>query len=268
VDTGEMWECPDFFPLGDKHVLLYSAERKVYWQVGEFDKRDLKFYAETSGLLDHGSYYAMKSMVDAKGRRILWGWVEETRAPQACLAAGWAGSMALPRVLTLGADHRLRMEVPPEFSELCRETGRLMASPKVDVAAALARMPVAHRAARIGLRFQIGAGPCGLELRRSGTKDNSALLTLRFNGSASTPFVSFGTHSIPLAPDGEGISSLDLWIDGSVIEAFADHRQALTERCYAVADGDIFAVWEGPSYALKELSISQVTPISADRLTS
>ena len=43
VDSGEMWECPDFFPLGDKHVLLYSTERKVYWEVGTFD-RDLRFH--------------------------------------------------------------------------------------------------------------------------------------------------------------------------------------------------------------------------------
>ena len=25
VDTGDMWECPDFFPLGNKHVLLIST---------------------------------------------------------------------------------------------------------------------------------------------------------------------------------------------------------------------------------------------------
>ena len=39
VDSGEMWECPDFFPLGGKHVLLYSTERKVYWTVGDYDAK-------------------------------------------------------------------------------------------------------------------------------------------------------------------------------------------------------------------------------------
>ena len=94
-----MWECPDFFPLGGKHVLLYSVERKVFWEVGVFDKSDLKFHSETKGMLDDGYTDAMKSMADEKGRRILWGWVEESRTPEECLAAGWAGSMALPRVL-------------------------------------------------------------------------------------------------------------------------------------------------------------------------
>ena len=31
VDAGTMWECPDFFALDGHHVLLYSTERKVYW---------------------------------------------------------------------------------------------------------------------------------------------------------------------------------------------------------------------------------------------
>ena len=100
VDTGEMWECPDFFPLGDKHVLLYSTEGKVYWEVGTFDKSDLRFHSETKGLLDHGSYYAMKSMVDAKGRRILWGWVQETRTPEECESCRMGGrDGAAPRAL-------------------------------------------------------------------------------------------------------------------------------------------------------------------------
>ncbi len=34
VDSGEMWECPDFFPLGGKHVLLISTMGKVRWKVG------------------------------------------------------------------------------------------------------------------------------------------------------------------------------------------------------------------------------------------
>jgi beta-fructofuranosidase len=37
VDSGEMWECPDFFPLGKKHVVLYSTAGKVIWETGEFD---------------------------------------------------------------------------------------------------------------------------------------------------------------------------------------------------------------------------------------
>src|SRR5262249_12373772 len=41
VDNGTMWECPDFFPLGDRHVLLYATMGKVRYRVGTY--RDLRF---------------------------------------------------------------------------------------------------------------------------------------------------------------------------------------------------------------------------------
>ena len=36
---GEMWECPDFFPLDSSHVLIYSSMGKVFWRSGELIKR-------------------------------------------------------------------------------------------------------------------------------------------------------------------------------------------------------------------------------------
>ena len=42
VDSGEMWECPDFFPLGDCHVLLISTKGKVFWKVGDY--REQRFH--------------------------------------------------------------------------------------------------------------------------------------------------------------------------------------------------------------------------------
>jgi beta-fructofuranosidase len=242
VDTGEMWECPDFFPLGDKHVLLYSTERKVYWEVGVFDRRDLRFHSETKGLLDHGSYYAMKSMPDAKGRRILWGWVQETRIPEECRAAGWAGAMALPRVLSVGPDNRLRMDVPPEFATLRSPAG----------------MHVKDRAGEVVCKFKAGQSPCGLELRTGATP----LFAFHYDGGIAT----LGGKTVPLSPDADGYSLLHLWIDGSVIEAFVDSREAVTARCYT--PGEIELAWIGPRDALRSLAVSNLKPISTDRLTS
>src|SRR5258705_239441 len=81
VDTGEMWECPDFFPLGNKHVFIYSTQGKTIWQSGTLDRKTLLFHVERTGQLDYGhrTYYAPKTQLDAHGNRILWGWVSETR---------------------------------------------------------------------------------------------------------------------------------------------------------------------------------------------
>jgi beta-fructofuranosidase len=267
VDTGEMWECPDFFPLGGKHVLLYSTERKVYWEVGEFDKRELRFHGETKGMLDHGSYYAMKSMVDANGRRILWGWVEEARPSEEYSAAGWAGAMALPRVLTIEGN-QLRMEVVPEFSSLLRNTRQLSNSGVKDLNAALAGMPIANRACNLRVKFQTHSGACGLEFRGALDGSTSSLLTIHSDGEAGKPSLTIGDRAIALSLDREGISTIDLWMDGSVIEIFLDRRDAMTARSYKPAGKEVFIAWTGSAATLKSLSLSDVAPISANRLTN
>jgi len=267
AETGDMWECPDFFPLGDKHVLLYSSKHKVHWEVGTFDRRELVFHSETRGLMDHGSYYAAKSMVDAKGRRILWGWVEETRSPEECEAAGWAGVMALPRVLTLGTDNELRMEVPPEFQSLRRDVQTLERAPgRATIEASVGKMAISNRAAVIVCTFKAGDSAAGLELRADG--QTPPLFAINYNGASGTPSVAIGEQTLPLSPGRDGMSTLNLWIDGSVIETFLDNKVAMTARCYTPSSSDLHLAWTGKTDALKSLSVSGITPISADRLTS
>jgi beta-fructofuranosidase len=261
VDTGEMWECPDFFPLGDKHVLLYSTERKVYWEVGIFDQRDLRFHAESRGLLDHGSYYAMKSMVDAKGRRILWGWVQETRSPDETRAAGWAGAMALPRVLSLGLDNQLRMDFPPEFASLRTDTEELNEPQR----SALAGVRIKNRAGEIVCRISAGTNACGLELRTGATP----IYSIRYHGgNVDKPSIEIGGKTMPLSPGPDGVSLVRVLIDGSIIETLVDGKEMMTARCYIPSPAGIQLAWTGSPDALKGLTVSNIKPISTDRLTT
>jgi hypothetical protein len=57
-------------------------------------------------------------------------------------------------------------------------------------------------------------------------------------------------------------------MDGSVIEVFLDSKEAITVRNYTLSRGDIQMVWTGAPEALKDLKISEIRPISDDRLTS
>jgi beta-fructofuranosidase len=128
-DDGEMWECPDFFELDGGHVLIYSTLGKVFWQSGELDAAAMKFHPKKSGELDLGAFYAPKTQLDAHGRRILWGWIQERRSEDAMRAAGWSGMMSLPRVLKLDKDGTLRITTLPQLDELrdgslaAKETG-------------------------------------------------------------------------------------------------------------------------------------------------
>jgi len=117
-DDGEMWECPDFFALDGKHVLIYSTLGKVFWQSGMFDDAQLKFTPEKTGVLDLGAFYAPKTNVDKNGRRILWGWIPERRSEDAMRKAGWSGVMSLPRVMTLDREGMLQLSILPETKTL------------------------------------------------------------------------------------------------------------------------------------------------------
>src|SRR6202011_2233250 len=129
VDSGDMWECPDLFPLGNKHVLIYSTQGKVFWKTGELDPNELIFHEQQSGLLDHGSFYAPKTQLDKSGNRILWGWIPETRPVEEYRASGWAGLMSLPRILTLGENGRLRITPAPAVEKLRRHEQKVTFQP-------------------------------------------------------------------------------------------------------------------------------------------
>ena len=109
VDTGEMWECPDFFQLDGRACLFYSTEGKVIWSTGDYDARAHRFTSKLDGVLDRGAYYAPKSFLTPDGRRILWGWIRETRPEAEYAAAGWAGVMSLPRQLRASQDGQIEI---------------------------------------------------------------------------------------------------------------------------------------------------------------
>ena len=99
-------ECPDFFKLGNKWVLIFSAgfltegARKNYYVTGNFEKN--KFFPEYYGELDLGNdIYASQTFLDEKGRRILIGWVHTPERYNYTKEEGWAGIMSIPRKLSI-----------------------------------------------------------------------------------------------------------------------------------------------------------------------
>jgi beta-fructofuranosidase len=270
VPSGEMWECPDFFPLGDRHVLIYSTEHATFWEVGTFDESELRFHSDCKGILDHGAYYAPRSMADGNGRRILWGWLQETRPHAEATQAGWSGCISLPRVLTLSDDRKLQIEVPPELEVL-----RLS---KVSTDNPLPMSPdgafnlgtIRERSGEIICKFRASADPCNLELQAQGPSGTQSLLKVAFSYANGKPMAAIGDRLLPLSPASDLVSTVHIWLDGSVVETFLDKRQAMTTRCYEPAGhaGEVQVTWSGASGQLKDYAIFQLQPISSDRLTT
>jgi beta-fructofuranosidase len=115
---GQGWnfECPNFFPLGEKHILIVSPHGKVIYGIGSY--REFKFLPESWHILDYGkSYYATNTLFDDKGRTILFGWIKGG-------GKGWNGCISIPRVLSLDKNGDLKMEPIPELN-LLRENEKI-----------------------------------------------------------------------------------------------------------------------------------------------
>ena len=122
TDADEDCSCPDFFPLGDRHVLMFiSHTRGTQCYVGRYTGD--RFVPERHGRLNWagGPSFAQESLLDGAGRRILWAWLCESRTRDAQLEAGWAGVMSLPRVLSLAADGTLGIAPAAELRTAAAE---------------------------------------------------------------------------------------------------------------------------------------------------
>ncbi len=271
VDSGEMWECPDFFRLGKKHVLLYSTAGKVIWESGELDPQELKFHSERQGILDHGAYYAQKTQLDARGNRILWGWIPEKRPDSELIAAGWAGCMSLPRVLSLSPEGDLQMNVADEARSL---RGKVLLPLSNHIEPRFNPLDrVSFEGLRAELLFKFLATTFTLVLvDRAGpwwslsAKLRDTTLTLTVNGSS---------FDIPSLPKSE--HTFHLFLDGSVAELIVDSRHAITSRIYRQPDGPLHIQPDGPlrtqPHGSNLLSVAlfhawQLRPISPGRFTT
>lgn len=108
---GKMWECPDFFELDGKMVLMVSPQDMLpegfeYHNgngnmcfIGTYDKETKKFIEESNQAIDYGiDFYAMQTVVAPDGRRIMIGWMQnwDTCQPHSPFQK-WFGQMSLPR---------------------------------------------------------------------------------------------------------------------------------------------------------------------------
>lgn len=222
AETG-LSECPNFFAVrnaqgSEDWVLLSSPFRTVQYEVGDFDVQQLTFTAATKGTLDPGftpnstvaHYYATNTIYAPDGRLILLGWVRGFPAGH-----GWNGCLALPRVLTIGADRRPRQNPVAELEEL---RARHLTFP----AQLLPRWPIILATAAgtsleidLTLRIQWGA-TFALHLRAGDSSEPS--LSIRYDGEN----LSVAQTSVPFALGTHPLLRLRLFVDRSVSELYVN----------------------------------------------
>lgn len=123
-EYGKMWECPDFFPLDGRQILIVSPQfmtsdgneihngnNSIYF-TGDYDPDRMEWKRETPHMIDFGlDFYAPQTVLHEDGRRIMIGWLQNWDnylLPDEYL---WSGMMTVPRELTLKAGRLIQNPV-------------------------------------------------------------------------------------------------------------------------------------------------------------
>jgi beta-fructofuranosidase len=130
-----MWECPDYFEMNGRGVLLFSPQgiegdgdlyNNIFqsgYLIGEpLNLQTREFDHDHFQELDRGfDFYAPQSMEAPDGRRILIGWMGLPDVEYPTDASGWAHCLTIPRQLSL-KDSKLIQQPVDEMKKLRQQS--------------------------------------------------------------------------------------------------------------------------------------------------
>ncbi|MDY4203958.1 glycoside hydrolase family 32 protein [Porcincola intestinalis] len=117
---GSVWECPEFFRLDGKWVLLtspmdmlpegfeYHNGNGTLCLIGDYDSQTGTFTPQKNQTIDYGiDFYATQTILTPDGRRIMIAWMQnwDTTPGYRLEPTTWFGQMTLPRELSIRDGH-------------------------------------------------------------------------------------------------------------------------------------------------------------------
>ncbi|MDD3338292.1 MAG: glycoside hydrolase family 32 protein [Lachnospiraceae bacterium] len=251
-ELGYMWECPDFYPLGDKYVLMFSPmglhERTTVYLVGDMNYETGKFTYATTGEIDWGfDYYAPQSFLAPDGRRILvawanaWDWMPWWKDWGPSFKEGWCGAFNLPREAKLCEDNSLRF-IPVKELETLRgdkaEADNVVVEDSYEIAG---KNGVFFELKLIVDRKKTTAESFDLILRSDGDKASVVTVDLKrqqmsFDRSNADGWSRGKTRS-PLLLQNPDELEVHVYVDQSSIEVYTDDYKT-SHSCNVFASND------------------------------
>jgi beta-fructofuranosidase len=244
IDTGTMWECPSFFPLEDKwvlivsvcaaqgplHTLYYTGQYRVDRFIPDGPPRLVDGGIPSEGNAVVGPcFYAPQTFVEKKGKRVMIGWLREARNAADQASAGWSGTLSLPRYLFLSQRGELCCTPTDEIRAL-RHTHELLTKSN----------PLSESVSGACLEMLIRIPPdteqwSGVHLTSGRIVDDNVLIGVdSVNGSLVVDCRhAGGTISItPVQFHGLDELLLHVFVDGSIIEVYVEDKFPISARFY------------------------------------
>jgi beta-fructofuranosidase len=241
--------CPDFFELGSKRMLLHYCHHHPHgsrYYLGRFE--DQRFYPEAFDRINWpgGNLHAPRTMLDEKGRRILFANLNEGRSMNACVASGWMGVLSLPVIISLAPDRNtICYEPVPELQAFRQDLAQRQ---EVGIGTDMEILLPEARGDCLELDLEMeprGASEFGLKVRCA--PDGSEETLVSFTLEPPTIQIDFQKASlrddltyhqdprIQAAPfdlkQGDCVK-LRIFLDRSVLEVFAGDQRYLVQRIF------------------------------------
>ncbi|MHC4616831.1 MAG: glycoside hydrolase family 32 protein [Planctomycetota bacterium] len=251
VDINEDVSCADFFKLGNKHMLLCISHRLgCRYYLGEWKNEQFypQFHEQMSWV--DNAYFAPESLLDDKGRRIMWAWIFDGRSKKTRNESGWSGTMSLPRRLWLAKDGTLRMS-PPEELKVLRYNPKRRNNLTLKADSELPLNDIRGNSIELSVKMIFAsAKQFGVKVCASPDGQEETLVfydakhkKLKIDTQKSS--LGEGPKSVEAGPldlkAGETLK-LRVFVDKSVVEVFANDRQAVMRRIYPTREDSVNVV--------------------------
>ncbi len=248
VAIDEDVSCADLFKLGDKHMLLCISHRLgCRYYLGDW--RDEQFHPtlhENMSWVDN-SFFAPESLLDDKGRRIMWAWIFDSPEFKTRMDYGWSGTMSLPRVLSLGADEVLQLN-PPEEIERLRYNGKKKTNLTIEADSEMAVDDIGGNCIELAVEMNArDATQFGVKVCCSPDGEEQTLvfydaIEKKLKVDTNKSSLTEGPKSVEAGPfelQPDEPLELRVFVDKSVVEVFANGRQAVMRRIYPSREDSI-----------------------------
>ncbi|WP_127580341.1 glycoside hydrolase family 32 protein [Paenibacillus koleovorans] len=250
--------CADFFPFGDKHMLLMHTHFpyfKCQYYIGRFENE--QFYPEVHGQLNYpgSGMFGPETLIDDKGRRIFWGTIRDSRRFE---DTGWTSIMTLPWLFTPLPGDRLQITPVEELKQL-RYDEQVIGDIALSAGEEVVIEELSSDCMEVVMSIEApSANQFGFKLLCSPDQEEETIFTYdkerqewivdfahastskslgyggsyRFNETEQTEQERARLHIVPYAwPEGKPVS-LDIFVDKSVIEVFVNGEICIVQRVY------------------------------------